>query len=35
MAIKKVLLTKKINEVVYDLFPKTSAELVVYGKTTF
>ena len=34
MAIKKVLLTKKINEVVYDLFPKTSAELVVYGETT-
>ena len=34
MAIKKVLLTKKINGVVYDLFPKTSAELVVYGETT-
>ena len=34
MAIKKVLLTKKINEVVYDLFPKTSADLVVYGETT-
>ena len=34
MAIKKVLLTKKINGIVYDLFPKTSAELVVYGETT-
>ena len=34
MAIKKVLLTKKINDVIYDIFPKTSAEVVVYGEST-
>lgn len=34
MAIKKVLLSKKINNVVYDIFPKTSAEVVVYGEST-
>lgn len=34
MAIKKVLLTKKLNNVVYEIFPKTSAEIVVYGETT-
>ena len=34
MAIKKVLLSKLINGVVYDIFPKTSAEVVVYGEST-
>ena len=34
MAIKKVLLSKKINGVVYDIFPKTSADAVVYGDST-
>lgn len=34
MAIKKVLLSKKINNVIYDIFPKTSAEVVVYGEST-
>lgn len=34
MAIKKVLLSKKVNNVIYDIFPKTSAEIVVYGEST-
>lgn len=34
MAIKKVLLSKKVNNVVYDIFPKTSADVVVYGDST-
>lgn len=34
MAIKKVLLSKKVNNVVYDIFPKTSADVVVYGEST-
>ena len=34
MAIKKVLLSKKINNVIYDIFPKTSADVVVYGEST-
>ena len=34
MAIKKVLLSKKIDNVIYDIFPKTSAEVVVYGEST-
>lgn len=34
MAIKKVLLSKKIDNVIYDIFPKTSAEIVVYGEST-
>ena len=34
MAIKKVLLSKKIENVVYDIFPKTSADVVVYGEST-
>lgn len=34
MAIKKVLLSKKINDVIYDIFPKTSADIVVYGEST-
>lgn len=34
MAIKKVLLSKKINNVVYDIFPKTAAEVVTYEQTT-
>lgn len=34
MAIKKVLLTKKLNNIVYDIFPKTTAELVTYGEST-
>jgi len=34
MAIKKVLLSKKINDVVYDIFPKTSADIVTYGEST-
>lgn len=34
MAIKKVLLSKKINNVVYDIFPKTAAEVVTYGEST-
>ena len=34
MAIKKVLLSKKINNVIYDVFPKTDAGIVVYGETT-
>ena len=32
--IKKVLLSKKIGNVVYDIFPKTSADVVVYGEST-
>lgn len=34
MAIKKVLLSKKINNTIYDIFPKTSADVVVYGEST-
>lgn len=34
MAIKKVLLSKKIDNVIYDIFPKTSADIVVYGEST-
>ena len=34
MAIKKVLLSKKIGNVIYDIFPKTSAEVVAYGDST-
>ena len=34
MAIKKVLLSKKIDGIVYDIFPKTSADVVVYGEST-
>jgi hypothetical protein len=34
MAIKKVLLSKKVNNVVYDIFPKTAAEIVTYGEST-
>lgn len=34
MSIKKVLLSKKISNVIYDIFPKTSADVVVYGDTT-
>lgn len=34
MAIKKVLLSKKINNVVYEIFPKTDASVVVYGEST-
>lgn len=34
MAIKKVLLSKKINNVIYDIFPKTSADVVTYGEST-
>jgi hypothetical protein len=34
MAIKKVLLAKKINDVVYQIYPKTSADNVLYGETT-
>lgn len=34
MAIKKVLLTKKLNDIIYDIFPKTTAEVVAYGETT-
>lgn len=34
MATKKVILTRKINDILYDIFPKTSADVVVYGETT-
>ena len=34
MSIKKVLLSKKINNVIYDIFPKTSADIVTYGEST-
>ena len=34
MAIKKVLLSKKIDNVIYDIFPKTSADVVTYGEST-
>lgn len=34
MAIKKVLLSKKISNTIYEIFPKTSADVVVYGETT-
>lgn len=34
MSIKKVLLSKKISNTIYDIFPKTSADVVVYGETT-
>lgn len=34
MAIKKVLLSKKIDGVIYDIFPKTSADVVTYGEST-
>ena len=34
MAIKKVLLSKKIDNVIYEIFPKTSADIVVYGEST-
>ena len=34
MAIKKVLLSKKISGVIYDIFPKTSADVVAYGEST-
>lgn len=34
MAIKKVLLSKKMNNVVYEIFPKTDASVVVYGEST-
>lgn len=34
MSIKKVLLIKKINNTIYDVFPKTSADAVVYGDST-
>jgi len=34
MAIKKVLLTKKLNNTIYDIFPKTSADVVTYGDST-
>ena len=34
MAIKKVLLSKKINNTIYEIFPKTSADVVVYGEST-
>ena len=34
MAIKKVLLSKQISGVIYDIFPKTSADVVVYGEST-
>lgn len=34
MSIKKVLLQKKVQDAVVDIFPKTSAEVVVYGDST-
>lgn len=34
MSIKKVLLQKKVQETVVDIFPKTSADVVVYGDST-
>lgn len=34
MAIKKVLLSKKIGNTIYEIFPKTSADVVVYGEST-
>lgn len=34
MAIKKVLLSKKIDNVIHNIFPKTSADIVVYGEST-
>ena len=34
MAIKKVLLSKKVDNVIYDIFPKTSADVVAYGEST-
>lgn len=34
MAIKKVLLSKKISNTIYEIFPKTSADVVVYGEST-
>lgn len=33
-SIKKVLLTKKLNNTIYDIFPKTSADVVTYGEST-
>jgi hypothetical protein len=33
MAIKKVLLTRKVNNILYSLYPKTTAEVVCYGDT--
>ena len=34
MPIKKVLLCNKLNNTIYDIFPKTSADIVTYGEST-
>ena len=34
MSVKKVLMSKKISNVLYDIYPKTSADIVEYNNTT-
>ena len=34
MAIRKALLVKRVNDKKYEIYPKTSADVVVYGATT-
>ena len=34
MAIRKALLVKEVKETKYQIYPKTSADVVVYGATT-
>lgn len=34
MSVKSVLLKKKVNDVVYDIYPKTSSDIVTYGDSS-